>query len=68
MKKRKEYIEGFRITRDDDSLLVEATDYHAMPLRLTRKELSGLGLRLVESPKRRKKRAKKREQAQQRDA
>jgi len=50
MKKRREYIEGFRITRDGDSLLVEATDYHATPLRLNREELSDLGLRLVALP------------------
>ena len=51
MKKQLEYIEGFRVTRDGDSLFIEATDYHAMPLRLDRKELSKLGIRLVALPK-----------------
>jgi len=55
MKRRQEYIEGFRITRDGDSLLIEATDYHAMPLRLDRNELSKLGVRLVALPRGRKK-------------
>jgi len=50
MKKQREYVEGFRITRDGESLLVEATDYHATPLRLSREELSDLGLRLVALP------------------
>ena len=51
MKRQLEYIEGFRLTRKGDSLLIEATDYHAMPLRPDRKELSKLGLRLVAPPK-----------------
>ena len=51
MKKQQEYIEGFRITRDGESLFIEATDYHAMPLRLDREELAKLGVRLVALPK-----------------
>lgn len=50
MKRQREYIEGYRITRDGDGLLVEATDYHAMPLRLTGEDLFALGVRLVAVP------------------
>jgi hypothetical protein len=45
MQRRRDYIEGYRITRLDEVLIIESTDYHARPLRLTPKELSELGLR-----------------------
>jgi hypothetical protein len=42
---RRDYLEGFRITRDGDSLVIEATDYHATPLRLSVEDLAEFGLR-----------------------
>ncbi len=50
----REYLEGFRITCDGDSLLIEATDYHAMPLRLSEKDLAELGLRFGKPRKKRR--------------
>jgi hypothetical protein len=49
MTRQYEFIEGFRITRDTNSLLIEATDYHALPLRLYRNVLADLGVKLVEA-------------------
>lgn len=45
----KEYVEGYRITRGSDGVLIEVLDYHARPLRLSVSELADLGLRVVES-------------------
>lgn len=47
MEVSRDFIEGFRITRTEHGLIIEATDYHARPLRLTRKDLGDLGIRLV---------------------
>ena len=44
---RRDYVEGFRITRLGDSLIIEATDYHAQPLRLAEDDLAELGLRFA---------------------
>jgi hypothetical protein len=49
MTRQYEFIEGFRITREKDSLLIEATDYHALPLRLYRDVLTDLGIKLTEA-------------------
>ena len=46
MHRQRDFVEGFRITRTDETLIIEATDYHARPLRLTQAELSELGIRL----------------------
>ena len=35
--------------RHEDSLLIEATDYHALPLRLYRDVLNDLGIKLTEA-------------------
>ena len=45
MEGRRDYVEGFRISRVGDSLLIEATDYHSQPLRLSEDDLAELGLR-----------------------
>lgn len=49
MWRTKEYIEGYRITRSAEGLLIETMGYHARPLRLTDAELAELGLRILES-------------------
>lgn len=46
MRRQRDFVEGFRITRTDETLIIEATDYHARPLRLTQEELTELGIRL----------------------
>jgi len=48
MRRSRTYVEGFRISRGPEGLLIEAIDYHARPLRLGHDELAELGLRLHE--------------------
>ena len=48
MASTKEYVEGYRITRHLDELLIEVLDYHARPLRLSVSELAELGLRMID--------------------
>ncbi len=48
MKTHRDFIEGFRITRQGDYLTIESTDYHARPLRLTAEDLAAFGLRFSE--------------------
>lgn len=63
-KQQREFVEGFRITREPDALIIEATDYHARPLRLSQADLSDLGIRLTGKPgagKARKKKTRERE-------
>lgn len=40
----KDYLEGLRLTVDGDGLLIEVTDYHTVPLRLSFSQLGELGL------------------------
>lgn len=47
---QREFVEGFRITREAETLIIEATDYHARPLRLSPSDLSDLGIRLIGKP------------------
>jgi hypothetical protein len=51
VKHQREFVEGFRITREPDVLIIEATDYHARPLRLSQADLSELGIRLIGKPR-----------------
>ena len=39
-----EFSEGYRITSTGDGLLIETTDHHPFPLRLSREQLSPFGL------------------------
>ena len=39
-----EFDEGYRIVVLPDGVTIEATDYHARPLRLTKQELAAMGL------------------------
>ena len=48
MASTKEYVEGYRITRQSNELLIEVLDYHARPLRLSISELAELGMRIVD--------------------
>jgi len=45
---KKEFCEGYRLTRTANGLVIEVLDYHAPPLRLTKADLAELGLRSVE--------------------
>jgi hypothetical protein len=51
VKHQREFVEGFRITRQSDALIIETTDYHARPLRLSQADLSELGIRLIGKPR-----------------
>lgn len=42
-----EFNEGFRIVVSPDGMLIEATDYHARPLELSREQLLELGLEIM---------------------
>jgi hypothetical protein len=45
---KKEFCEGYRLTRTANGLVIEVLDYHAPPLRLTDADLAELGLRPIE--------------------
>lgn len=47
MDDHRDFIEGFRITRETNCVIIEATDYHARPLRLSAGDLAELGLRFT---------------------
>lgn len=42
-----EFVEGFRISRTDEHLIIAVTDYHARTLSLDESELAKLGLRMT---------------------
>jgi hypothetical protein len=46
---KKEFCEGYRLTRTANGLVIEVLDYHARPLRLTDADLAELGLGPIEA-------------------
>jgi hypothetical protein len=45
---KKEFCEGYRLTRTANGLVIEVLDYHARPLRLSDADLAELGLGPIE--------------------